>query len=65
MKGLGGGGISYVSPQMTEDKLKELNELDFKKFYLRPSYILWRITKLRSWDDIKRHIRGFLLMISN
>jgi len=63
--GLGGGGISYVSPQMTEDKLKKLVELGFKKFYLRPSYILWRITKLRSWEDIKRHIRGILLMIGN
>jgi len=63
LKGLGGGGISYVSPQMTIVKLKKLIEIAFKKFYLRPSYILWRITKLRSWEDIKRHIRGFLLMI--
>lgn len=59
------GDISYVSPQLSEAQLRKLVELAFKRFYLRPGYILWRITRLRSWEDIKRHFRGLLLMISN
>ena len=30
----------------------------FRKFYLRPTYILKRILKLRSFEDLKRHVKG-------
>jgi len=30
----------------------------FRKFYLRPSYVIRRILAIRSFEDIKRYIKG-------
>ena len=30
----------------------------FKEFYIRPSYFMRRLMKIRTFEDIKRHIRG-------
>ena len=32
----------------------------YRKFYLRPSYILKRILKIRSFEDLKRYVKGFV-----
>ena len=39
-------------------ELEDMQRYAFRKFYLRPSYIFKRILKLRSLEDIKRHIKG-------
>ena len=38
--------------------LKKLVKNEYTKFYLRPSYILKRILKIRTFEDIKRYIKG-------
>ena len=40
------------------EELKNMERYAYRKFYLRPSYIMKRILKIRSFEDIKRHIRG-------
>ena len=42
----------------TVEELEDMQRYAFRKFYLRPSYILKRILKLRSLEDLKRHIKG-------
>lgn len=39
-------------------ELEDMHRYAFRKFYLRPSYILKRILKIRSFEDIKRYIKG-------
>ena len=39
-------------------ELEDMQRYAFRKFYLRPSYIFKRILKLRSVEDLKRHIKG-------
>ena len=39
-------------------ELEDMQRYAFRKFYLRPSYIFKRIFKLRSLEDLKRHIKG-------
>ena len=46
--------FGYKNPQ----ELKNMERYAFRKFYLRPSYILKRIFKIRSFEDIRRYIRG-------
>ncbi|MFA6888658.1 MAG: radical SAM protein [Candidatus Woesearchaeota archaeon] len=35
----------------------------FRKFYVRPKYILRRISKIRSWTDIQRNLKGLRMVI--
>jgi len=42
-----------------EEFLTQLNEC-YKQYYIRPRYILKQISKLRSLEDFKRMIKGFL-----
>lgn len=58
------GAISYVSNDITEEQLSKLVRISYRKFYLRPKYILSRLMRIRSLEDIKRDIRGFLLLIT-
>lgn len=56
-----GGFIPYT---MSEEDLLKLFNIAYKKFYLRPSYMLKRVLKIRSVDSLKQNIRGFLAFSS-
>ena len=51
----------YKSPK----ELKEMERYAFRKFYLRPSYILKRILKIRTLEDIKRYLKGGTALIKS
>ena len=40
------------------EELLSIQRYAYRKFYLRPSYIIKRILKIRSLEDIKRYIKG-------
>ena len=40
------------------EELKNMERYAFRKFYLRPSYVLRRILAIRSFEDIKRYFKG-------
>ena len=44
-------------------ELKNMERYAFRKFYLRPSYIIKRILKIRSFEDIKRYFKGGAALI--
>ncbi len=44
------------------EEIKELQKKAFRKFYLRPNYVLKRILKIRGWTDIKRNIQGLKMI---
>ncbi|MFH1591796.1 MAG: radical SAM protein [Candidatus Woesearchaeota archaeon] len=59
------GAISYTSKLTTEENLKKLVRRGYRKFYLRPSYALRRLSRIRSGEDFKRNLRGFFLVASS
>jgi len=32
----------------------------YRRFYLRPMYILRKLSKIRSWDTVKKHLQAFM-----
>ncbi len=42
----------------SREELQEMHKEAFRRFYKRPKYILKRISKTRSFSDIKRNIKG-------
>lgn len=59
--------ISYVSEDLTEAQLQDLVEKSAKRFYLRPDYVLSRLSvdKLSSWEDLRRYGRGLAMVMSD
>ena len=44
-------------------ELKNMERYAFRKFYLRPRYVIKRILKIRSFEDIKRYFKGGTALI--
>jgi radical SAM superfamily enzyme YgiQ (UPF0313 family) len=57
--------VSYVPDTMTKEELEELLYKSYQKFYLRLSYIIKRIIKMKSIDDFKKNIVGLLGFIKS
>ena len=51
--------FGYNSPEELED----MERYAYKRFYLRPSYFLKRILKIRSLEDLKRYFKGGIALI--
>lgn len=55
--------------QYVPDGYKDAREIDetirraYRKFYLRPSYVWHRLTRIRTWDDIKQHYNAFQFVL--
>lgn len=48
----------------SKEQLWALENKAFRSFYFRPKYILKKLLKTRSLEDIKRYIKGFRLLLS-
>ncbi|HNX80767.1 MAG TPA: radical SAM protein [Candidatus Omnitrophota bacterium] len=44
-------------------QIEEIERLAMRRFYLRPRYIWGRIRSIRSYEDIVRYLKGFLLLL--
>ena len=45
------------------DEIKKIEKIAMREFYLRPKYILSRIRKINSLEDIFRYLKGFRLLL--
>lgn len=54
--------IAYLPKTMKENQLQDLLKRSLREFYLRPSYVLHQLRHIRSFIDIVRYIRGFILV---
>lgn len=46
-------GTPFVPYTMTKEELEKLRSIAFRRFYARPRYILKRLIKLRTLDDVR------------
>ena len=53
----------YVPTGRLPNELREMQNKAFKSTYFRPSYILKRLWKIRSWDELLEHSKVFLNML--
>ncbi|MDO8283020.1 MAG: radical SAM protein [Thermodesulfovibrionia bacterium] len=51
-------GAAFVPYSMTRDEISELRQLAYKRFYSRPGYVVKRLLKFRSINDIKAAFQG-------
>ena len=52
------GALLYVPESLTPEQYRRWLDRAFKKFYLRPSYILKRLLSIRTWPQLKGQLRG-------
>ena len=45
------------------EELRAVHREAFRKFYIRPSYFINRIKKIRTWNDVKRNINGLRMVL--
>jgi len=57
--------VSFVPEGMTEEQIKFLIQSGHRKFYLRPRLIWTKIRGIRSYFDLSKYIRGFLLIATS
>ena len=50
----------FIPNGLTKEDLVKAHRLAYRKFYFRPGYIMDRIASVRSWEDVKRNVRGVL-----
>lgn len=53
------GAMLYVPEGMDKEEYRELLDTAYKRFYLRPSYILRRLLQIRTLGELKGQINGF------
>jgi len=56
--------ISFVPDSLTEQEIEYLIKTAHKKFYLQPRTILRRFKKMRNMHDLKKNVKGFLLLLT-
>lgn len=54
--------VAYVPETMEEGQLRDLLKRGLREFYLRPSYMLRQLRNIRSFTDVIRYIRGFIIV---
>lgn len=57
--------VSFVPEGMTEEQIKYLIQSGHRKFYMRPKLVWKKIRSIRSFFDLSKYIRGFLLIATS
>lgn len=55
--------VVFTPYTMTEQQLADTVSYAYRKFYLRPSYILKRLSRINSIEDLKKGIRGIRAVV--
>jgi|TARA_B100001964_G_scaffold245829_1_gene337070 radical SAM superfamily enzyme YgiQ (UPF0313 family) len=53
----------FIPTGITSEDLTKLHHHAYVEFYLRPTYILKRLMKIRSFSDIKVYLNGFVTLL--
>ena len=57
--------VSFVPEGMTEEQIRYLIQRGHRQFYMRPKLILKKIRSIRSFFDLSKYVRGFLLIATS
>lgn len=59
------GSMPMQLGNLTPEQLIRYQKLAYRKFYSRPRYLLRKITKIRSWEDIRQGFTGIKTIIAH
>lgn len=48
----------FIPDGLTEEQLKDATKIAYRRFYMRPSYWLSRLAKVRDTTDVRRYLTG-------
>lgn len=57
--------VSFVPEGMTEEQIRYLIQRGHRQFYMRPGLICKKIRSIRSYFDLSKYVRGFLLIATS
>jgi len=61
-----GASVAMRTHGLDHDELLKLKRKAIRRFYLRPSYLLRRLTAVRSWFELRSQLReGLALVLKN
>jgi len=55
----------YWQENLSLDEIMELTELAYRRFYLRPLYVLRKIFQLKSWAELRRKCKAGLTLLTS
>lgn len=55
---------TYSDASLSPELVKKYHKMAVRGFYLRPGYIISRLSRIRGWDDIKANLQGIGSFIS-
>ena len=55
--------IVWKHPNLSPETMQKYYRLAHRKFYLRPRVIFRRLSRIRSWDQVKQEFKGFLAVV--
>jgi len=56
------GAVFLPKAYKNVDELFKMRQYAFRKFYLRPRFIIKKIFDIKSFSDIKRYLKGFMIL---
>ena len=56
---------AFVPDGFEEEEMQRIFKEAYKKIYSNPRYILRRIKRIRSFEDVKRNLRGGIAFLIN
>ena len=59
----GDNDVLFTQPRLSEGEIKKAYRKAIRSFYLRPSYFLKTIMRIRTWEQVKGYLRGFMAVI--
>lgn len=58
------GKANYITNNFTKEEVENMYKKAYKKFYFRPKYLMKRLIKLKSAEDLKAKIRSLKYLIN-
>jgi len=54
----------FIAKGLTKESLLKAQSLAYKRYYMRPRYILQRLSRIKTFQDVRRNIIGLLSLLN-
>jgi len=59
----GDNNVLFTQPRLNAAEVKRAYRKAIRSFYLRPSFFLKTIRRIRTWEQVKGYLRGLMAVI--
>ena len=54
----------FIAKGLTKESLLKAQSLAYKRYYMRPRYILQRLSRIKTFQDVRRNLIGLLSLLN-